>query len=315
MTNRLQAADRHKSWRSRYRVACCQALLAMIATTCNSVMATEPMANKDRGESSVRVMSFNIRYGKAEDGPNHWRHRKHLVLEAVRQFGPDVLGAQEVMGSQADYFRQNLPEYEQHGTSRVPSDPDEEQCTILYRKSRFEKTRSGHFWLSATPDVPGSKSWDSSLPRMVSWVQLRERARPESRFFVFNTHFDHVGRESRLQAAALLRTRIQEIAGTAPSVLTGDFNSDEASITYQVLLYSTESLEFNDTYRLRNLTRDPRGESTSTRWNGNRAGRRIDWVLSSPHWRVTAAAIDDFNAQGRYPSDHYPVTAVLLLAN
>jgi endonuclease/exonuclease/phosphatase family metal-dependent hydrolase len=256
-------------------------------------------------------MSFNIRFGKAEDGPNHWRHRKELVIKTVRQFDPDVLGAQEMMGFQAKYFRQNLPEYESHGTSRMPSDIDQEQCAIFYRKTRFEKLESGHFWLSETPDVPGSKSWDSSLPRMVSWAKLGEREYPRSEFFVFNTHFDHVGREARLQSAVLLRARIQEIAGAAPSIVTGDFNSSESSLPHQVLMHSTKAFGLQDSYRVQHSVRNPEKESTSTRWNGNRSGRRIDWILVSPHWRVLAAAIDDTNNLGRYPSDHYPVTALL----
>jgi endonuclease/exonuclease/phosphatase family metal-dependent hydrolase len=321
MKKALLTTNRHQQLRSRFRVAVCKILIAILATTCSDGLAAEPSTteNKDSSNnpthdrSGVRVMSFNIRYGKAEDGPNHWRHRKELVLKTVRQFDPDVLGVQEMMGFQADFFRQNLPEYEHHGTSRVPSDADQEQCALFFRKSRFEKTQSGHFWLSETPDVPGSQSWDSSLPRMVSWTKIRERARPESDFFVFNTHFDHRGREARLQSAALLRVRIEEIAEAAPILLTGDFNADEASLPQQVLLYSTKGLGLSDTYRSHNPKRDPNGESTSTRWNGNRAGRRIDWILASPHWRVSAAAIDDTNDQGRYPSDHYPVNAVLKL--
>ncbi len=260
-------------------------------------------------------MSFNVRYGKAEDGPNHWRHRKELVLRTVREFDPDVLGTQEMMGFQADYFRQNLPEFEVHGTSRVPSDQGEEQSAVFFRKSRFEQEDSGHFWLSETPDVPGSKSWDSSLPRMVSWIKLRERTRPEASFYLFNTHFDHVGREARLQAAALLRVLIQETAGLAPCIVTGDFNSDEESLPHRVLLYPTDALGLIDTYRSQHPTRDPQGESTSSRWKGNRLGRRIDWVLASPHWQVLAAEIVHANDHGRYPSDHYPVTAVLRQAN
>jgi endonuclease/exonuclease/phosphatase family metal-dependent hydrolase len=260
-------------------------------------------------------MSFNVRYGKAEDGPNHWRNRKELVLRTVRAFDPDVLGAQEMMGFQADYFRQKLPDYECHGTSRVPSDQDEEQCAVFYRKSRFNGVQSGHFWLSETPDVPGSKSWDSSLPRMVSWVLLRERVRPDACFYVFNTHFDHVGQEARLQSAALLRSRIQQIANAAPCIVTGDFNSDERSLPHRVLLYATKELELQDTYRSHHPASEPLGESTSTRWKGNRVGRRIDWVLTSPHWRVSEAAIDRSHEDSRYPSDHYPVTAVLTLAN
>jgi endonuclease/exonuclease/phosphatase family metal-dependent hydrolase len=260
-------------------------------------------------------MSFNIRNGIAKDGPNHWRLRKELVLKTIRDFDPDVLGAQEVRGFQAEFSKEHLSDYGYHGTTRVPANKEEEQCAVFYRKSRFDSIAAGHFWLSDTPDVPGSRSWDSAHPRMVSWVQLRERARPDSVFFVFNTHFDHVGQDARLQSAAIIRSRIQKIAGSAPSILVGDFNSAEGSLPYQVLLYSTKALRLTDTYRSQHSTQTPEGESTSTRWKGNRSGKRIDWILSSPHWQISAAAIDYANDAGRYPSDHYPVNAILTLAH
>ena len=306
--------DGRQETRSRFLQCPRHVVLAILFTCWCACLAPRTSASEKRDLSAVRVMSFNIRYGKAEDGPNHWRHRKELVIRTVQQFDPDLLGTQEMMGFQADYFKQHLPEYEVHGTSRIPSDVDQEQCSVFFRRSRFQGIDSGHFWLSETPDDAGSKSWDSSLPRMVSWMQLREREQPDTELFVFNTHFDHIGQEARLQSAALLRARIQKIAGTAPCIVTGDFNADEGSLPHQVLLYSTKSFGLQDSYRAHNPHRDPEGESTSSRWNGNRSGRRIDWILVSPQWRVSSATINDNNHEGRYPSDHYPVTAVLLRA-
>jgi endonuclease/exonuclease/phosphatase family metal-dependent hydrolase len=286
------------------KIACTKflLLLAMFAATDRCCLAAQPSEAENKVMPTVRVMSFNIRNGKANDGPNHWSHRKELVLQTVRQFDPDILGAQEMMIMQADYFKKNLPEYEHHGTSRAPSDVEEEQCAVFFRKSRFEKLQAGHFWLSETPDVPGSKSWDSAFPRMVSWVQLSERDEPESVFFVFNTHFDHRGREARLQSAAIIRVQVQEIAAGAPSVVIGDFNSAEASLVHQVLLFSTSGLALADSYRSQHADQDPTAESTSSRWKGNRSGSRIDWILSSPQWSVSEAAIDRSNDEGRYPS-------------
>ena len=272
---------------------------------------TDAVESASHDPAPLRVMSFNVRYGEADDGPNHWRHRKELVVETVRQFDPDVMGTQELMGLQAQYFEQELPDYSVHGTSRFPSDPNQEQCAVYFRQTRFEKTRAGHFWLSDTPDVPGSQSWDSSLPRMVSWIRLRRRNRPSTNFYVFNTHFDHVGHEARIQSAALLRARIQRIAGDLPVIVMGDFNSDEGSLPQQVLLHATKGLKLQDTYRSVIPDREPARECTLSRWNGNRRGPRIDWILVSPRWNVSSAGIVRSNDQGRYPSDHYPVTAVL----
>lgn len=255
-------------------------------------------------------MSFNIRYGKASDGDNHWRLRKQLVTETIANFNPDIVGLQEAMSFQIRFLTSQLDGYHVHGTSRAPKDGEEEQCAILFRESRFKLIQSGHFWLSETPDTPGSKSWDSSLPRMVSWVELRDRQQEGESCFVFNTHFDHVGREARLQSAALLRSRIQDIAADSPVLLTGDFNCGEGSIPQRVIVYPTQHLKLSDAYRAVNPSTDADEESTSSHWRGNRSGRRIDWVFHSNHWQVQSATIDRTHFNGRYPSDHYPVTAV-----
>ncbi|MCL4177599.1 MAG: endonuclease/exonuclease/phosphatase family protein [Verrucomicrobia bacterium] len=119
----------------------------------------------------LKVMSFNIRYGAADDGTNSWPHRRYLILETIRTFDPDLLGMQEVLASQADYLKDNLPDYAFHGVGREDGVAQGEFVPVLYKRDRFEWVDAGHFWLSETPDVPGSKSWDSSLPRMVSWAQ------------------------------------------------------------------------------------------------------------------------------------------------
>ena len=272
-----------------------------------------PASAHEQHQQFLRVMSFNIRFGKAEDGPNHWRHRKEFVLQTVRDFDPDILGTQEMMLLQATFFRERLTVYEFHGTSRIPSDKEEERCAVFYRKARFESLESGHFWLSASPDVPGSKSWDAMFPRMVSWVKLSERSQPEKLLYVFNTHFDHVGKEARIQAAAVLRDRISRIADGSPTIIMGDFNSDEGSLPHRILLAQTDTLGLTDSFQASHPKADRKSSATTSRWNGNRSGRRIDWILASPHWNVDKAGIDYRNFEGRYPSDHYPVTATLSL--
>ena len=292
------------------RITCCLIVLQTQVALCNDLIAKA----ESNSSSSVRVMSFNVRFGKADDGPNHWDLRKDLVIKTVREFDPDILGTQEMMEFQAEFFRQHLPKLAYHGTSRIPADKQQEQCAILYRKSRFEEVDAGHFWLSNSPDQPGSISWDSSLPRMVSWVKLRDKQDSRDEFFVFNTHFDNVGQEARMQYAAVLRRRILSLADGARVIVTGDFNSAEDSIAHRVLLFGTKQLSLSDTFQAVRTKRNPDGESTSSRWNGNRKGGRIDWILCSEHWKVLDAAIDRSHDGGRYPSDHYPVTAVVTFA-
>src|SRR5687767_10854722 len=121
----------------------------------------------------LRVMSFNIRYGTAKDGPNHWNLRKDFVIETIKAFKPDLLGTQETEGFQRDYLAEKLPEYTTIGVGRDDGAEKGEMMAIYIRKERFDVIASGHFWLSETPDVIGSKSWDTSLPRMVTWADLK----------------------------------------------------------------------------------------------------------------------------------------------
>lgn len=256
--------------------------------------------------AELDVMSFNIRFGSAKDGDNSWPQRKELVVETIQRRAPDLLGLQESVDFQVEYLAEALPEYEVYSVPRTPEGG--ESCAIFFLKNRFEKEEAGTFWLSETPEVVGSKSWDSSLPRIVSWVRLREK--DSGKLFVFaNTHFDHRGAVAREESAKLIRKRIPEIAGGIPFVVTGDFNCFDGSAPHLALV--GEGSEFVDTYRKLNPEVVPEKEGTFTGFKNQDDGRRIDWVLCSPDFAVKSAGIDRFRKDGRLPSDHYPVTAVL----
>jgi len=259
----------------------------------------------DEGDSSLRVMSFNIRYGKANDGDNSWPHRRKLVASTIKTFDPDLLGTQETLPFQAEYLSEQFPEYSRIGWSREEN-PDGEQCAIFYRTDRFELVESGQFWLSETPDEKYTKSWDSSLPRVATWTILRDR-NDDGREFVFaNTHFDHRGAKARLESAHLIHERATQLSG-APIVLTGDFNCPEGSEPWQAL---TVSNLLRDTRRVRYPNAE-KSEGTFNGFRGRTDGGRIDWILATDHFGVLEADIDRTNEKARYPSDHFPVTAVL----
>ncbi len=150
-------------------------------------------------------MSFNIRYGLANDGANSWEFRKERVAETIRVDGPDLLGTQEVQKFQLDFLLERLPGYAFAGVGREDGREKGEYCALFYREDRFENLGSGHFWLSATPEVPGSRSWDTSMSRMVTWVRLRDRRGGDRPFLFANTHFDHRGSQARLESARLVR--------------------------------------------------------------------------------------------------------------
>jgi endonuclease/exonuclease/phosphatase family metal-dependent hydrolase len=152
---------------------------------------------------------------------------------------------------------------------------------IFYRKARFEKLDGGHFWLSETLDQAGSKSWDSSLPRMVTWMKLRDRTNPEARpIALFNTHFDNRGPKARLESSRLLRKKIEELGVGCRVILTGDFNSGDGSEPYRTLFGATDPKAriLLETYR-NTHPKKAGGEGTATGFKaGVSQGGRIDWI-------------------------------------
>jgi endonuclease/exonuclease/phosphatase family metal-dependent hydrolase len=267
-----------------------------------------------RKAKDLRVMSFNIRYGTASDGENSWDHRKEFLVDTTRAFDPDLLGTQETLAFQRDYLAENLAEYDHLGVGRDDGLEGGEMMALFFKRKRFEKLEEGHFWLSETPGDAGSKSWDSSLPRMVTWVKLRDRQQEDVPPLVFlNTHFDHQGDTARLESARLLRRRIEEVASGCSVVVTGDFNADEGSAPYQALFDRQNERDgpIIDAYRARHPERaEDEGTYSGFRADSTR-GARIDWIGVSRDWQVASASIDRTSREGRTPSDHYPVTAVL----
>ena len=266
--------------------------------------------------TDVRVMSFNIRYGTASDGENHWDRRKDFLVETVRAFVPDLLGTQETLAVQRDYLAEKLPEYHHLSVGRDDGREEGEMAALYYRQARFERLDGGHFWLSETPHKAGSKSWDSALPRMVTWVKLRDREVENAPPAIyFNTHFDHQGTTARLESAWLLRRQIAALARDCAVIVTGDFNADQGSPPY-LALFDREEGELPpliDAYRAAH----PRRAADEGTFSGFRAnavsGPRIDWIAVSRDWEVRSASIDRTSKAGRTPSDHFAVTAILRL--
>lgn len=264
--------------------------------------------------STLRVMSFNIRYGTAKDGDNHWDRRKEFVVETIHAFDPDLLGTQENEAFQRDFLAGQLDGYGVFAAGRDDGKDKGESAAIYYKTSRFEKLDGGHFWLSPTPDQVGIKGWDAALPRIATWLKLKDKADPEGKpIYYLNTHFDHRGRQAREESAKLIRSKLLAVAAECRLVVTGDFNAGEGSKPYTQLFAPQDSQDslVLDTFRQHVPTR---GDSEGT-YSGFKAestrGERIDWVACSRDWEVRTAGIDRTSRDGRTPSDHYPVTAVL----
>ncbi|WP_448873640.1 endonuclease/exonuclease/phosphatase family protein [Desulfobulbus propionicus] len=252
----------------------------------------------------IRVMSFNIRYGLANDGDNHWNNRKTFALERIQAFQPDLLGLQECRDDhQAGYIRANLPEHHFYGIHRGgPGDTALEMAPLLFFRPAFALLDSGCFWLSETPEVAGSISWKSNYPRTVSWVRLVCRTSGRELLYV-NTHFDYQP-EAVSGDARCLGQWLERIGRSTPLILTGDFNAKKKSEAYQLL-----TTHLFDTYRRAHP--DGADEATFHAFGHWEEREAIDWILASDHFQVLKADIDRAQRGNLFPSDHYPLTAVL----
>ncbi len=259
----------------------------------------------------VRVMSFNIRYGTADDGESHWASRRELVFQTIQANDPDVIGLQEVLAFQGRELCAALPDYSFVGVGRNDGQQEGEFVPIMYRRKLLDPVDYGYIWLSEETDRPGVRGWDAACPRMLTWVRLRFKRNPLNEIYVVNTHFDHAGRQARLESAKIVR-RLTDTLGGRPVIVTGDFNCNPGSAPYEVLTGDRGNLaELKDTHVALNLSGIDAG--TYNAFRGDRTGPRIDWILFNRRFEALECRIDRRDFGGRYPSDHFPIIAILRL--
>ncbi|MBL9202186.1 MAG: endonuclease/exonuclease/phosphatase family protein [Opitutaceae bacterium] len=259
----------------------------------------------------LRVMSCNVRLSAANDGEDAWPKRREFLLETIARYAPDLIGFQEVLEDQHDAIVERMTGYGFSGVARNDGKRSGEWSNVGFRKDRFELLDSATFWLSEQPEVPGSKSWDAAITRICTWVQLREKTTGRE-FYFANTHFDHRGVVARVEAARLISARLSQLASGGPMILTGDFNVTEDTPPYATLVRpeTPGAIKWIDAFRVVHPTRSP-DEASFHGFNGTTKGSRIDFVFHTAHFSPLGAAINRSQKEGRYPSDHYPVTAEL----
>lgn len=303
---------------SLIRVSVC-ALLFASSLVCGAGVPASSGPSEDKPE--LLVMTFNIRYGTADDGENSWDKRKDLVYDVLRKNNPDVVGLQEALRPQIDDIRAAMPEYGEVGVGRDDGKTAGEYSTILYKKDRLAVAESGTFWLSDAPTVPGSKSWGNNITRICSWGRFVPKG-PGRAFYLFNTHLDHQSQPSRERSTVLLARRIAEREHPDPVLVTGDFNAGEGNPAVRYLkgemqLAAGEGdstrtpVVLIDTFRALHAGATEVG--TFHQFKGIRSGDKIDYILAEPGTRVLQAEILRDNKDNRDPSDHFPVKAALRL--
>lgn len=284
---------------------------ATMLLTCLGFAAAHDAARADE-RLTLKAMTFNIRLNNSGDGPNRWSERRDAAIGLIRRFQGDFVGIQEALPDQMNDLKKMLPEYRLLGRSREADAARGEATPILYRHERWrlDPKQSGWFWLSDTPQVPGSITWGNACTRMVVWGRFIEEKTGRG-VVVYNTHFDHVSEPARQKSAALLARRIAERERPEPVVIMGDFNSGESSaaILHLTGRAAGSPVKLVDTFRA--LHPDEKEVKTYHGFRGGTAGEKIDFILASPGVKALSAEISHDRVAGgaRYPSDHYPVTA------
>ena len=259
-------------------------------------------------QSSVKMMSYNIRYDITTSNASPWAERHSAIASQINRFDVDIVGMQEVLDHQREQLLSDLPGFSSIGVGRDDGQKSGEFSPIFYKEERFRVLASGTFWLSPTPDVP-SKGWDAALNRICTYAQFFDLEFKQS-FWVFNTHFDHVGEVARMKSSVLILRKIQEVTkGTREAVIfCGDLNlnDDHPTITFlqsqmrDALLVSQEvKSTMNKTFNNFDLE--------------NEATKRIDYLFTNKKVAVLSfeTIVERFGVS--YPSDHFPIVANLKL--
>ena len=309
-------------------------------------------------ECAASVGTFNIRLDTAADGANAWPSRTDMVVQVLGS--AEVWGLQEALPHQVEELTRRLPHMDALWRTRDADPARDESCPILFdrRVWTVDPEEQGTFWLSDEPSVPGSRSWDSSLPRICTYARLIRHGTEPCALYVFNVHLDHRGAVARRESARLLRERIGMRSHPDPVVVVGDFNAGPESPPLLLLLAPHLGVQAGTDPRVQAGSGAPgqpgqpgqsgqsgqsgqpgtRGETvggkhpdeplrdawreanphapeqgTFTGWAAAPKGARIDFLLVSPEVRVISASIDASQQEGRWPSDHLPVTARLQL--
>jgi endonuclease/exonuclease/phosphatase family metal-dependent hydrolase len=282
-------------------------LFILIAFSCCSLFVAAQ-------QSDLKVMTFNIRYDNPNDGDYSWKNRLPLMKELLQQQAPDIMGFQEALKNQVDGLQEILQGYSWSGVGRDDGKEKGEYSVIFYRANRFTKMDGSTFWLSETPSLPGSRSWNAACTRIVTWVKLKDK-KSNNFIFVFNTHFDHASLTAREESAKLLKKKISDIAGKTTTIITGDFNDTLKSNPVKILTSGTGAL-----VNTQDLSADPPEGPDYTFINfpfNPKKGNTCDYIFLKNNGTIKVAShqVVTFHKNDKYPSDHMPVCTELEISN
>lgn len=274
----------------------------MLALSLLAVLGASAAIQAD--PNAFQVMSFNIRYGTADDGEDRWEVRRSRTIEALKKRRPGFIGFQEALHFQIEELKRGLGGYRSVGKGRDDGDEEGEYSAILYDEGRFQVLGSETFWLSETPTVPGSTSWGNHITRICTWAFFKD-TKTGKHFYLFNTHLDHESQPSREKGVALILQKIKTRANPFPVLLTGDFNAGEDNQAVKVA-----KAAFQDTFRI--VHPDAKDVGTFTAFGEKPGADKIDYVFADSGFKVLDAEIVKDKVGGRWISDHLPVVATVV---
>lgn len=299
----------------------CSEEITESAPSPDSTMTTSNSTTSN-GFDTFRLMTYNIRFATVLDLQYAWTFRKQIVSTLIKDRA-DIACLQEALHSQIEDLKEALKDYKHIGVGRDDGKTQGEYVAIFYNHRKFKVLDKGHFWLSQTPSVAGSKSWDSKYPRMCTWalfsLKEHEGQSPNSKlpsFYIFNTHLDHLSNEARIEGTKLILRTIQEKASqNIPIFFVGDLNSELDSEVYQLITKGQDSFTMKDTTQI-SLTGHHGSIATSTGFKFHEA-KIIDYIFVH-HGNencvvMTHGVLDDVWPNNYAPSDHRPVVCDILM--
>jgi endonuclease/exonuclease/phosphatase family metal-dependent hydrolase len=261
-----------------------------------------------QSQSSMKLMTYNIRYDSPNDGENHWELRKRWMANQIKFIEPEVLGIQEGLYHQVSFLDDALADYSYVGVGRDDGQYNGEYSAIFYKTQALNVITQSTFWLSNTPTVP-SKGWDAALERICTYA-LFEKKKTKEKFWVFNTHFDHLGDSARINSVDLIISQINKLnIECLPVFFMGDLNLEPDSDPIKKL-----SQEMIDTrYFSTALVFGPQGTFNGFKYNES-VVRRIDYIFTSKNGaEILKYAVLSDSKDKKYPSDHLPIVIEAIL--
>ena len=254
-------------------------------------------------KNELTVLSYNIRYDNPNDGENQWKYRKERVANYIKEIKPDIIGMQEVLDPQLVFLDLSLTEFSFVGVGREDGKTKGEYSPILYNSNRLTLLQTDTFWLSETPKVI-SVGWDAALERICTYAQFKHKETGQ-KFWVFNTHFDHIGELARIQSAKLIHQKIKMLnTNNFPVIITGDFNLTPDTAPIKI---------FQNAYVdvMQKTPTNANNYGTFTGFDKLSNGKeRIDYIFQKGLKTLKSTHIWLKTTSGGWASDHHPVQAI-----